>query len=236
MTLKEKLIYISESLYRNEEDENYQIELLEGMSHEEIQNFRNKLPNQYLQEDVEELIRFSSGFEFEPLEEVRFDNFAIFGREELFPNSIQLAGDGFGNFWILDIDSKGNWNSVYYVCHDPAVVVKQAENLSEFLDQINDLGNNFENALINVIHEEKAFEIWKKKSEILKNNRSNYSSPLNTETPDSYIIADLKNQPNGSGFIWGLSGANTKIIRPTDEPIWIVENKEKRGFFSKLFS
>lgn len=40
------------------------------------------------------------------LEEVTFDGIGQFGFEGFFPNSVQLAGDGFGNFWILSISSR----------------------------------------------------------------------------------------------------------------------------------
>ena len=50
-----------------------------------------------------------------------------------------------------------------------------------------------------------------------------------------FLIADLTNEPIKTGFHWGKSGANTKIIRPTDKPIWIVEKRVKQGFLSRLF-
>jgi len=141
MTPLEKLKTIAGKEYESEDGDSYEIELLEGMNDEEIASFKQQLPNQYMPPEIEELLKYTKGFEFDPLEEVRFDTFGYFGFEELFPYSIQLAGDGFGNFWVLDIDSGGQWNSVYYVCHDPAVVVKHSENLTDFIGHVDEFEN-----------------------------------------------------------------------------------------------
>src|SRR6186713_2867440 len=106
MTPKQQLESILSNKYESEDGDLYKIELLDGMTDSEIENLKNRLPDNNLPNEIEELLRFSKGFEFYGLEEVRFDAFGHFGFEEMFPKSIQLAGDGFGNFWILDIDSK----------------------------------------------------------------------------------------------------------------------------------
>ena len=148
----EKLKSILGNEYETEDGDIYEIELLDGMNDQEITDFRQQLPDQFLPPEIEELLRFTKGFEFDGLDEVRFDSFGYFGFEELFPYSIQLAGDGFGNFWVLDIDSAGRWNSVYYVCHAPAVVLKHSENLSEFIAHVDEFGEKGEASNLDQIH------------------------------------------------------------------------------------
>lgn len=236
MNPKQKLESFLPNTYKSEDGDAYSIELLEGMSAEEITAFKKQLPNHYLPSEIEELLKFCKGFEFFGLEEVRFDSFGHFGFEELFPHSIQLAGDGFGNFWILDIDSSGNWNSVYYVCHDPAVVVKHSENLSEFIAHIDEFGRKGRASNLDQIHEKTVLEIWKEKEGIMEKNQKSYNfSDLKIDLPENYLVADLTNAPIKTGFSWGKFGANTKIIRPTDAAIWLLEKKVKQGFFAKLF-
>ena len=140
MTPKQQLESILSNQYESEDGDLYKVELLGGMTDGEIENLKSRLPNNTLPNEFDELLRFSKGFVFYGLEEVRFDAFSHFGFEEMFPNSIQLAGDGFGNFWILDVDSEGGWNSNYYICHDPAVIVKHSENLSEFIKHVDEFG------------------------------------------------------------------------------------------------
>jgi hypothetical protein len=222
--------------YKSEDGDLYKVALLDGMTDEEIETFKGHLPGKNLPAEIEDLLRFSKGFEFHGLEEVRFDAFGHFGFEEMFPNSIQLAGDGFGNFWILDIDSKGSWKSVYYVCHDPAVVVKHSENLKQFIVHVDEFGKKGRESNLDLIHEKVVMDIWSEKIGIMEKNEKDYDFENGAvELPETFLVADLTDKPIKTGFPWGKAGAKTKIIRPTDEPIWIVEKKVKQGLLSRLF-
>ena len=234
MNPKQQLKSILNNEYESEDGDLFKIELLNGMSKKDIQEYKKHLPNNSLPSEIEELLEFCKGFEFFGMDEVRFDSFGHFGFEEVFPNSVQLAGDGFGNFWILDIDSKGNWNSVYYVCHDPAVIIKQSENLSEFIEQINEFGISQNDSILEIIHEQVVWDIWSEKLGGMLDDGSNYNLK-SSQLPESFLIADLNNKPIKTGFSWAISGPKTIIVRPTDDPIWIVENKVKQSFFSRLF-
>ena len=236
MTPKEQLTLILSNQYESEDEDLYTVELLDGMTDSEIESLKSQLPTNTLPNDIEELLRFSKGFEFYGLEEVRFDAFGHFGFEEMFPYSIQLASDGFGNFWVLDIDSKGNWNSVYYVCHDPAVIVKHSENLAEFIKHVDEFGQKGNQSNLDIIHEQTVMEIWNEKVGIMEKNEKNYDfNMVKVELPEMFLVADLTNQPIKTGFPWGKSGPNAKIIRLNDEPIWIVEKRVKQGFLARIF-
>lgn len=237
MTPKQQLQLILSNQYESEDGDWYKVELLDGMTDSEIETLIGQLPNNNMPNEIEELLRYSKGFEFFGLEEVRFDAFGQFGFEEMFPNSIQLAGDGFGNSWILDIDSKGNWKSVYYVCHDPAVIVKHSENLSEFIKHVDEFGQTGNQSNLDIIREKTVLEIWNEKVGIMEKNEKDYNFEIGKiDLPEIFFVADLTDKPIKTGFPWGKSGPDTKIIRPTDEPIWLVEKRMKEGFLSKLFA
>lgn len=236
MNPKQKLESILNNKYESEDGDVYGVELLDGMTNEEITEYKKQLPKNYLPTEIEGLLRFSRGFSFYGLEEVRFDTYGHFGFEDMFPNSIPLAGDGFGNFWILDIDTHGNWNSIYYVCHDPPVIVKHSENLSQFIEQVDESGKKGRESTLDIIHEQTVMDIWIEKVGIMENNKKDYDfKNEKNEFPETYLIADLTNASIKTGFPWGKYGVNPKIIRPTDKPIWIVEKKVKQGFLSRLF-
>ena len=112
MTVTEKLKSLLTEQYVTEDGDEYKIELLAGLTDEEINNVAKVVPNGQIPNDIRELLKFASGFEFSGLEEITFNGVGQFGFEEIFPNSVQLAGDGFGNFWILDIDKNGHWGFV----------------------------------------------------------------------------------------------------------------------------
>ncbi|MFA0964121.1 SMI1/KNR4 family protein [Roseivirga sp. BDSF3-8] len=235
MNPSDKLKSIQDHLYTSEDGDQYTIELLGGMKSKEIQNLKNSLPNQYLPPEIEELLTFSKGFIFNELDEIRFDAFGYFGFEEVFPYSIQLAGDGFGNFWILDIDSEGNWKEVYYVGHDPAVIVKHSENLSQFIAHIDEFGIAGENSHLATIHDQAVYQIWNEESGMMEDDTGSYLFETPKELPESYWIANLKDKPIGTGFAWGKFGHGAEIVRPGDDPIWVIEKKKRQGFFYKLF-
>jgi hypothetical protein len=187
MTPTEKLKSFLDKQYESEDGDAYKIELLEGMSQSEIEELKENLPNQHLPTEIEELLKFCRGFEFYGLEEVRFDSFGHFGFEEVFPNSIQLAGDGFGNFWIQDIDSKGNWNEVYYVCHDPAVIVKHSDNLTQFIEHVDEFGRVGGESNLDTIHEQIVFDIWNEKVGIMERNERDYDFESTVELPEAFF-------------------------------------------------
>lgn len=139
MTPLEQLKAILPEQYVTEDGDEYKVELKPGLTDQQMEELTRQLPSGYIPAEIKELLQFASGFEFSGMEEITFDRYGYFGMDMLFPNSIELAGDGFGNFWVLGIDSKGNWGNVFFACHDPAVIVKQSDNLAEFVRQFMNL-------------------------------------------------------------------------------------------------
>lgn len=241
MTPTEQLKSILTEQYVSEDGDEYTIELKPGLTDEQIDELAERLPTGQIPTEIRELLKFASGFEFFGLEDVTFDGVGQFGFEEFFPNSVQLAGDGFGNFWILDVDKYGNWKNVFYVCHDPAVVVKHSENLSQFIEHINDFGKNSNKSNLDVIHEKVVFEIWQKDHGFIELDNARQTSDTTLKNfaislPNNFVVADLRNKPIKSGFAWGKFGLNIdKAIRHDTEPIWGIEKPIKKSLLSKLF-
>jgi cell wall assembly regulator SMI1 len=242
MTVTEKLKSLLTEQYVTEDGDECKIELLPGLTDEEIDNLAKGVPSGQIPNDIRELLKFASGFEFSGLEEITFNGIGQFGFEEIFPNSVQLAGDGFGNFWILDIDQKGNWGQVFYVCHDPAVVVKHSDNLSEFIQHVDDFGKNGNTSNLDIIHEKSVMEIWQDDNNFIELDNVRQSSDTTLKEfalslADNFVIADLRNKPNKSGFAWGKFGPKIEnAVRHSSELLWAIEKPIKKGgFLSKLF-
>jgi cell wall assembly regulator SMI1 len=242
MTATEQLKSLLNENYISEDGDEYQIELLPGLTDNEIDNLSKDLPTGQIPNDVRELLRFTKGFEFYGIDEITFDGVGQFGFENIFPHSVQLAGDGFGNFWILDVDNKGNWGNVFYVCHDPAVVVKHSDNLAEFIKHIHEFGKSGKESTLDIIHEKSVMDIWGDSnggfSDIIQAKNSNDTSlkTFAAQLPDNFVIADLRNKPNKTGFAWGKFGPDVdNAVRYNDELLWGFEKKAKKGLLSKLF-
>jgi len=74
-----------------------------GLSETEIDDFGKRLPCP-LPQDVRELLAYCSGFEEGPLDVVDFTGLdCSFAYEDAFPYGHPIAGDGFGNFWVVDL-------------------------------------------------------------------------------------------------------------------------------------
>jgi len=240
MTTLEQLQSLCSKTYTSEEGEVYAMVLKPGLNEEQIKSLTNHLPTGEIPHDINELLKYTGGFEFYGLDDITFDGIGLLGFEELFPYSVQLAGDGFGNFWILDINKKGQWGHVFFVCHDPAVVVKQSENLAQFIQHIDEFGALGSQSTLDIIHEKTVMEIWEKDHELIpletaKNAKDHELKTFALSLPDHYVIADLRNQDNQKGFAWGKYGADLqKTIRHDTELLWGIEKKVKKSFLSKL--
>jgi hypothetical protein len=86
-----------------------------------------------------------------------------------------------------------------------------------------------------IIHDNLVYEIWDQKIGIMEKNEKDYEFENNIKFPEMFLVADLTNCPIKTGFSWGKSGPNTKIIRPSDEPVWIVEKRVKQSLLSRIF-
>lgn len=241
MTPIEKLKSILTEQYVSEDGEEYKVELKEGLTDLQINELVNGLPTGQVPTEIRELLKFASGFEFFGLEEITFDGIGQFGFEEFFPYSVQLAGDGFGNFWILDINKNGKWENVFYVCHDPAVIVKHSDNLTQFIEHVNDFGKNGNKSNLDIIQNKVVMDIWSKPNEFIELEKARQSNDTTLKNfalslPDKFVITDLRNKCIQSGFAWGKFGPNIdKAKRHETELIWGIEKPIKKGLLSKLF-
>jgi hypothetical protein len=232
---------ILDNKYISEEGDIESAILKPGLSIEQINNLRPKLPDNYLPEDIVKLLEFSSGFSFYGVDQVSFDALGLFGFECMFPTSIQLAGDKFGNYWILDIDRKGNWGNVFFVCYEPAVIIKHSKNLSEFIIQVGTFGKAGSKLHRDIINEKLIIDIWTKHHGLMTPERAKRSDDITLRAfantlPPNFLIADLRENSNSKGFCWGKLGLDSQIIRHETELLWAVETESKKSFFKRWFS
>ena len=131
----------------NQEFEEEKVIVNGGLTPSEIKDFKSKLPKETLPEDIEKLIGFSSGIKFPKLDdEISFSEIG-YEIEDVILNPIRLSKDGYGNVYYLSIDTKGNWNEVYYVDFKSTKKIKIANNLEEFISILNEYSqdeNQFE--------------------------------------------------------------------------------------------
>lgn len=217
--------------------EEYSVELMPGLTGEEIDYIAKQLRTRQIPDHIRELLEFSSGFLFFGLDAVLFDSAREFEISNLIPKSIRVAGDGYGNYWVLDVDNAGNWGSVFYVCNDPAVIVKQAEDLTEFLQQLHEFGKEVRKSSLSMIRDIVTNDIWNREDGLISREDALLSedeqlAEFAQQLPFHYFIGDLRNKPVGAGFAWGKFTTDTRnLIRHREGHLWGIERRQQRPQF-----
>jgi hypothetical protein len=243
--LIEQLQALAADRFSSEDGEHYQAKLLPGLSEVEAAEFATQLPQHVLPGDIKQLLLFARGFELEGLGEVRFDSFGEFGLLGLFPRCIELANDGFGNYWLLDVSTDGQWGAVFFVCHDPQVIVRQSNNLLDFLGHVREFGKVGTESWLDQVHEGVTTEIWRQRQtlsplispESVRSSSDEVLRHFALNLPDNYLLADLRLGARTKGFAYNKATLlPDKISKHETEPIWGFEILlPKQHWLKRLF-
>ncbi len=239
MTTIEIIKKLRASTFTDEDGEKYKLDFQPGLTEDELESLRTRFPSNKIPTEIAEILRETKGWEGFGLETAYFDSIDEFGFTELIPHSITLGHDGFGNFWVLEINDKGELGRVYFACHDPAVLVIYCDTLNEFFNTLEEFYKNPGNNYLNDVHDNVVMNIWSTNPNTtditdFKKNNNDMNSFLNEFTGDNWVVADLRNKTRKDGFAWGRFGPNQFTRRHPDELIWVIQ-KKKRGILSKIF-
>lgn len=228
--------------FYSEDGEVEEINIVKGLTNAEIDGLKQFLPGKGIPDEIAELLRFAAGIKCYFPDNINFSNVDSFNLEAFFPNLVELSGDGLGNFWLVDVDYEGNWGPVYYACHDPAVIMKQSENLTDFIRQLHGLFKEGESSLFHQLYDNEPYQINKllHGGFISHDEATTSEDPVLREfaatLPPDYLVADLRNKPIGSGFAWGrYYSVQDRDIRCKDLPLWGLKPKQPKGFWTRLF-
>lgn len=219
----------SRSLVTVEEGEPCDAELLPGMSQGEIDRFEERV-GAPLPAEIRELLEAAGGVEVDS--DLLAWNGGVAGQyiPGAFPCSIPVLEDGCGNSWDVDIDAQtGKWGAVYFLCHDPAVVVLQAESLADFIVQFADdsCQPEREGSLYH-ISERLVNKVWDTGGGTLGASQLRMSAdPVLRRAASGVdgegLVCDMRRAGMGEGFAWGRYGPRTRVMRPGPEPVWVID-------------
>jgi len=200
-------------------------ELLPPLDDAELRAFEARLPCA-LPESVRALLKYARGLEGGRADRVDFTGQLPFAHEEVFHDGLPIAGDGFGNFWVVDLTPRStDFGPIYFACHDPPVVAVQSQSLGEFLADLLRVPSSDDLNPVDFVHEQATLDIWKRNSGALNVAEARSSSdPILREFAkqawDGCFVVDLRGAKTGAGFSWGRFGAKTRIVRHATEPIF----------------
>lgn len=212
---------------------------LPGLSAAEIDALEEELGFR-LPDELRELLPHCAGIE-EPLQQIDFTGrLAAFGFERAFPRSVALAGDGFGNFWVLDASPEGAAVApVFFACHDPPVVLFQAPSLAAFLSEAFRQYRPPHSSLLNRVQEEALWHVWEDHPGAMSVLEAAERDPVLKEfaatLDDRFRVVDLRTAEIGLGFSWGRYGADTEVRRHGDHRVFAYARSVTRGFWARTW-
>ena len=225
------------------------VTLRPGLSEEDVARFQTQLPG-VLPDEIRELLIYSAGFDVASGQLLKSSRVSDTARVlftgsgdvglSILPCPIALVGDGYGNFWVVDVNQNGAWGAILFVCHDPPVIAIQAADLADFLSQVlNPGGSDSENTL-DYVRNAATTRIWRDDPWLVSVQDARLAhdgavSKFAEQLPDNYRVADLRSRKVGSGFSWGKAGPRADIRRNGAELVFGVEQKAP-GFFSRILS
>jgi hypothetical protein len=181
---------------------------------------------------VRELVEHASGVTVDGFE-VTFGGDYLFEFEELVPGGVPIAADGFGNYWVVDIEEDGSWKQVLFICHDPPAAVIQARDLASFLDQVIE-GDAAE------IAERLIRNVWKQDSCLISIDQAIASQDevlraFAERLDETFSVVDLRAGEVVTGLGWGRAGSPA-VIRRNGRLLMFGVKKKKPGFLRRLLS
>ena len=207
-------------------------ELQPPLSDDEIASFQKRLPCP-LPDDIRALLLFCRGFTGAAADFVDFTGSdCMFEDEAAFPHGLPIAADGFGNFWVVDLSpTSTTWGPIYFACHDAPVILYQSPSLENFLSELFKMSLPPYKSLVDDVHEDRLFEVWRKNPEVMTHEECVASKDPELKAfaqklGPSFQIIDLRDAKVGFGFSCGRYGPKTVGRRHGTAPIFAYQRRK----------
>lgn len=227
-------------IFVNKKGKQSRLQLSPGLTEQEIAALETRLSCP-LPEEIQDLLSHCRGFEgFDNvIEAVDFAGDFFFEAPDLLPHGLPITRDSCGNHWVVDlIPDALEDTAIFYVCHDPPVVVFQADSIADFLQEVFRRGNAPWTSEIDYVYDTCSMQIWKDNPAVLSRQECLAGDPelrAFAETLDgSYLFIDLRNGTIGQGFSWGRYGADTIHTRFGEKRLFAYQMK-KLTWLQKIF-
>lgn len=226
----------------NEDGDKVEFELAPALPQADIELLADEI-GVPLPRELRALLERTAGIDGGPLETIDFTGRSLsFGAPETFPSGLPIAGDGFGNFWIIDLTSDDVETApVFFACHDAPVILYQSPDIGDFLHEAFRMLVPPHASAVDDVHEDRRFNVWRDNPGTLEHSAAlagdESLSAFAAELDDRFTFVDLRSPPVGMGFSWGRYGPRTELRRHGNERLFAYAPPEKRpGLLRRLFA
>lgn len=219
--------------YYDEDGGSYSVELFPAMTEAELSHFAASMPEGILQPEMEEMLRYTSGITHPYLDIFDLRIPANQYDNPFFPGSIHLGNDGAGNQWLLDVTATGDdWGAVYFLDHDPPVVMRFADSLADFFLLLDQLGRNPEESAFERLLGDVDSSIYRAGLDPQPTGDLGYDLSEIDALPALYRVESLE-KGGKQGFVWALHRGYGFVYKFPDRPVWVVEVKEAKDMLGR---
>jgi len=225
-----------------EDGDEVELELAPALAPADIERLEDEV-GVPLSRELRALLGCTAGIDGGPLQTIDFTGRSLsLGAPETFPSGHPIAGDGFGNFWVLDLTPDGAETApVFFVCHDPPVILYQSPDIGEFLHEAFRMLVPPHASAVDDVHEDRLFNVWADNPGTLDHSAALAGDArlcaFAAELDDRFTFVDLRSSPVGMGFSWGRYGPRTDVRRHGHERLFAYAAPEKRpGLLRRVFA
>jgi cell wall assembly regulator SMI1 len=194
-----------------------------------------------LSRELRVLLGETAGISSGPLPIIDFTGQSLsFGDPDALPWALPIAGDGFGNFWVVDLTPEETQTApVFFACHDAPVILYQSPTIGDFLHEAFRMLEPPHTSAVDDVHEDRLFNVWRENPGTLDRSAALASGePMRSfaaALDERFVFVDLRSPPVGMGFSWGRYGPRTDVRRHGHGRLFAYAPPEKRpGLLARL--
>ena len=129
---------------------------------------------------------------------------------------------------------------MFFVRHDPPVVLYQSPNIGDFLHEVFRMLAPPHASAVDDVHEDRLFNVWRENPGTLDHSAAldgdDSLRSFARELDDRLTFVDLRSPEIGMGFSWGRYSPRTEVRRRGQELLFAYAPPEKRpGVLRRLF-
>ena len=152
--------------------------------------------------------------------------------EQLFGSVLTLAGDGAGNYWVLELrPDREALGPVFFVCHDAPVLIYQSPDLATFLaDYLRFSAAPHDGPIGEVVHGG-VQRVWLQRDDVPRAALLGSPDPVlrgfAERLADGWFVRDLRRARPGDGMSLGRFGPRTPLARAGAELVFAYGSRTR---------